>query len=769
MSDFLKELNPVQYKAVTKIEGPSLVIAGAGSGKTRVLTYRIAYLLSQGVPSYSILALTFTNKAAREMKERIGNLVGEDQARSLWMGTFHARFAAILRMEAEKLTYKPGFTIYDTVDSKNALKQIIKDLKLDEKIYKPSEVLGRISKAKNNLITAEAYLGNSNLMENDRQSRRPELGRIYKFYAARCRQSDAMDFDDILLNTNILFRDHPDVLEKYQQKFRYILVDEYQDTNIAQYLIIKKLAEKNKNICVVGDDAQSIYAFRGARIENILNFKKDYPEYQLFKLEQNYRSTQLIVKAANSLISKNKDQIQKKVFSKRAAGEKISLIQAFTDNEEGALVADSILSSHLSDRFKYKDVAILYRTNAQSRIFEEALRKLNIPYRIYGGISFYQRKEIKDVIAYLRLLVNPFDDESFRRVINYPARGIGKTTLGRLDQAAFDKGKSLWEISKGLLTDPVGLNKGTIAKIIAFTKLIEKHADGIENRDAFESAKNIVVEAGIIHDLHSESKQDELSKYENVQELLNGIKDLTQQDGEDKTVPLSVFLENVALLTDQDTDKEPDSDKVTLMTIHAAKGLEFELIYVVGVEEGLFPSERSAASQNDLEEERRLFYVAVTRAKERLHISYSKTRYKWGNSYDCKPSRFIREIDENYFEELPSMLTEENPFRFKPDRQESTIRFKPKYPTEDRKPNIVKPVVPSPKLKPLRKLNSESNTGTGNAQKIIPGLRVRHERFGEGKVLKIEGESPNQKATVFFNTAGQKQLLLKFARLEILP
>jgi DNA helicase II / ATP-dependent DNA helicase PcrA len=747
---FLNELNAVQQEAVIFNEGPSLVIAGAGSGKTRVLTYKIAYLLAQGLAPRSILALTFTNKAAAEMKERIAKISHPEIASRLWMGTFHSRFAAILRSEAQFLGYPSSFSIYDTSDSKNALKQVIKDLKLDDKIYKPGEILSRISKAKNNLITAGSYAMNEKLIAADKATNRPEIASIYRFYANRCKQSGAMDFDDILLNTNILFRDFPEVLEKYRNYFKFILVDEYQDTNFAQYLIIRQLSEIHRKLCVVGDDAQSIYAFRGAKIENILNFRKDYPDYRLFKLEQNYRSTQTIVNAANSLISRNKEQIPKKIFSENLEGSKIKLLEIYTDREEGAQVAKHITDATLKKQVHHKDIAILYRTNAQSRIFEESLRKSGIPYRIFGGLSFYQRKEVKDLLAYFRLVVNPMDDEAFRRIINYPARGIGKTTLTHLDEIAHSSGLSLWSILKKPEMLAEAYNKSTLAKLDSFIQLIEGFADGIDNRDAYQSAYTMAVETGILKDLYNDQSPEGLSRYENIQELLNSIKAFTLADGEDRNIPLSEYLQNVALLTDQDDKDGSQESKVSLMTIHAAKGLEFRYVFIVGMEENLFPSMRSVNDPNDLEEERRLFYVAITRAKEELIISHAKSRFSWGSLESCRPSRFIKEIDAQFVE---SSGNSRNPGD---TGDSSRFAATPKVHTPFRKLSKLA-------AQPFAEPPVESDPT--ETSEIIPGMKVHHERFGEGKVLQVEG---NSKATVFFAGAGQKQLLLKFAKLRII-
>ena len=704
------------------------------------------------------------------MKSRITDLVGEDSSRNLWMGTFHSKFGSILRREANKLGYPSSFSIYDTVDSKNLIKQIIKELNLDEKVYKPAEILGRISSAKNNLITANAYQSNDNIQTRDIKSRKPETGNIYGYYEKRCKQAGAMDFDDLLLNTNILFRDFPEVLEKYQDMFKYILVDEYQDTNYSQYLIIKKLAAKHNNVCVVGDDAQSIYAFRGAKIENILNFKNDYPEYKLFKLEQNYRSTQTIVNAAKSLIAKNKKQISKDIFSKNQVGEQISIIKAYTDSEEGIKVANSIVDKKLQNQNLYNDFAILYRTNAQSRIMEDAMRKLNIPYRIYGGISFYQRKEVKDLIAYFRLVVNNNDEESLRRIINYPARAIGKTTMAKLDKVAFDNDINIWNI----ITKPgqynTGLNNATTKKLFGFAEMIMSFSEGVENRDAYESAIDIAKKTGILKELHGDTNTEAISRLENIHELLNGIQDFISKVPEDRTVPLSEFLENVSLLTDQDTEKDTKSDKLTMMTVHAAKGLEFKHVFIVGMEEELFPSGFSSKSMEELEEERRLFYVALTRAEETLSISFAKSRFKWGNLTDCRPSRFIKEIESKYLNDTIEDMTlsfEKKPEKDKP----SGSKYKSTKPTKKAAPpkTIAPPEIKSSLKRIIITDPEEGGSSTSSAQpsNIKAGMSVIHDRFGKGKILNIEGDAPNEKATVLFESAGEKQLLLKFAKLRV--
>ena len=770
MNKLLDGLNSAQREAVMNTEGAALVIAGAGAGKTRVLTYRIANLIAKNTPAYYILALTFTNKAANEMKQRIGQLVGDEQARQLWMGTFHSIFAKILRYDSDKLGYPSAFSIYDTDDSKSLLKSIIRELKLDDKIYKPGEVYGRISSAKNNLITPQAYYTNDKIRERDAITRKPMIADIFKIYASRCKKAGAMDFDDLLLNTNLLFRDFPDVLQKYQKKFRYILVDEYQDTNYSQYLIIKRLTEQNKNVCVVGDDAQSIYSFRGAKIENILSFKNDFPDYTLYKLEQNYRSTKNIVNAANSIIDKNEGQIRKTVFSENEEGDRIHVVKALTDVEEGFIVSNSIIDTMHEERLKYSEFAILYRTNAQSRIFEEALRKRNIPYKVYGSISFYQRKEIKDLIAYLRLLVNPADDEALKRIINYPSRGIGLTTLGKLEEAASQRNVSIWQVIGQLNTYPLNLNKGTLAKIGGFYELIRSFQQTTESSDAYEIAINMASASGMLKELHNGNTPEERSKYENLEELLNGIRDFTEaarEEGEADT--LEHYLENVSLLTDADKEKPEDFNKVSIMTIHSAKGLEFSQVYIAGVEEELFPSRMSMESMRDLEEERRLFYVAVTRAKKKVTVSYAQTRYKWGTPENCEPSRFIHDIAEDFIDwpENPknrkiASFTEHNLWTEAPSfrrRQPSS----PEFSGLTRKTGSGA----AQSLNRTATIN-DPNFKPSDPKLIQTGMMVEHQRFGKGKVIFIEGEMPNKKATVFFQQIKQeKQLLLKFAKLRI--
>jgi DNA helicase-2/ATP-dependent DNA helicase PcrA len=778
MEQFLKDLNSAQYEAVVNITGPSLIIAGAGSGKTRVLTYRVAWLLSQGAKASEILCLTFTNKAAREMKERIGRVVGDEASRYVWMGTFHSTFARILRIESQYLGYPSTYTIYDTLDSKSLIKSIIHEMELDDQRYKPGEVLNRISWAKNNLVTPHAYKNHPQISANDNVTRRPQMGDIYQTYCMRCKKSGAMDFDDLLLNTNILFRDFPEILAKYQEKFRYILVDEYQDTNHSQYLIVNKLAARHQNVCVVGDDAQSIYSFRGARIENILNFQTDYPSHKLYKLEQNYRSTKVIVDAANSLIAKNNGQIKKNVWSDNETGQKIKIVGCITDMEEGFFVSNSILDSSLSDQQKFSDFAILYRTNAQSRIFEEALRKRNIPYRVYGGISFYQRKEIKDMLSYLRLTVNHQDDEALKRIVNYPARGIGDVTVEKLEQSASARGISILEAIENAESLGIDLNKGTLLKLRDFAVMIAGFTTKATELNAFEAVQHISVASGVRKDLYNGNTPEERSRYENLEELLNGIKEFTETAiNENKTGSLVEYLENVSLLTDLDNDKPEDRNKVTIMTMHSAKGLEFNNVYIVGVEEELFPSKMSFESPEDMEEERRLFYVAITRARKRVNISYALNRYKWGTPTTCQPSRFLLDIDQKFLEmpedtmgRRPAKKTDrENAWDFDYEgKSRSPVNSVSKsYPASTSKPVTGKPVMIPRKAVPMRKTPSE-DFKADNPDLVQPGMKVEHNQFGIGKVIQIEGTPPNRKATVFFQEFGEeKQLLLKFAKLKI--
>ncbi len=765
---YLDQLNESQRAAVLYTTGPSMVIAGAGSGKTRVLTYKIAHLIRQGVDPFNILSLTFTNKAAREMKERIGSIVGASEARNIWMGTFHSVFAKILRVEAEKLNYPSNFTIYDTADSKSLIKSIIKGMNLDDKIYKPGVVLNRISAAKNNLISPEAYRQNSDINTEDHLAGRAKIADIYAAYVIRCFKAGAMDFDDLLYNTNVLLRDFPDVLHKYQHKFHYVLVDEYQDTNYSQYLIIKKLAALNENICVVGDDAQSIYAFRGADIYNILNFKKDYPDFKLFKLEQNYRSTQVIVNAANSIIAKNKNQIKKTVWTENDEGTAIKVKRCVSDNEEGFFIANDIYDTQMTEQAAYSGFAVLYRTNAQSRALEEALRKMNIPYRIYGGMSFYQRKEIKDLISYFRLTANPKDEEALKRVINYPARGIGQSTIERISAAALEHDTEMWEVLTNLGQYNVAVRSNIENQLNAFVSMMRGFRQQMDTMGAYELGHLIASNSGLLRELHSDKTPEGVSRYENIQELLNGMKDFSDRNKEenpDEISTLSDFLIDVALLTDAD-EEDDDKNKVTVMTIHAAKGLEFPYVYVVGLEENLFPSQMSLDSRAGLEEERRLFYVATTRAEKRLTLSYALSRYKWGTLQRSEPSRFIEDIDKQFLE-MPEPI----------DRQAhaptSSFNFQPKKPFERAQRNTPsRPAQPAPPAVPrnLKKVSPQTmnSSDSGTVINLEIGNEVVHDRFGKGKVLKLEGQSPNTKATVYFPEVGQKQLLLKFAKLKIL-
>ncbi len=762
--NYLSELNEAQRVAVINTEGPSLVIAGAGSGKTRVLTYRIAHLLRNNVPAHSVLALTFTNKAAEEMKERIIKIAGYNNSRYLWMGTFHSIFARILRFESDKLGYPSSYTIYDATDSRSLVRTIIKEMGLDDKVYKPSSVAARISAAKNNLITAQVYASNSSITERDRISKLPMISEIYLRYAARCFKSGAMDFDDLLINTNILFRDYPDVLSNYQNRFNYILVDEYQDTNYAQYLIIKKLSEKHRNLCVVGDDAQSIYSFRGARIENILNFRNDYPDYTLYKLERNYRSTRTIVNAANSIIINNKGQISKTVYSENIQGNRIRIMESMTDGEEGFRIASDIFDRSLSEQVKWEEFAVLYRTNAQSRIFEETFRKKNIPYKIYGGLSFYERKEIKDILAYLRMVINPSDEEALRRTINYPKRGIGKTTVERISEAVAVKEVTAWEIISDPSSYQTLLTPATWKRIQVYTDLINSLTSECEGANAYDAVIKTATGTGILKELKEGQTPEEVSRYQNLQELFNAIKvftDAAETNGEPND--LAAYLESVALLTDRDTEKEEDRNKVTLMTMHSAKGLEFQHVYIAGLEENLFPSLMSLAENMGLEEERRLFYVAVTRAKEYVTLSYALNRYKWGKLENCTPSRFLAEINDEYLEYPPGAGKDNN---HKPGDVKRPFDRRMTG-TTDSDVKYISP--PSRNLKKLRKV---SNYNTDKQQlaaerDLEEGTVVYHDRFGRGTILSIDGEAPNKTALVAFDKSGEKKLLLRFAKLRL--
>ncbi|WP_293734075.1 ATP-dependent helicase [uncultured Parabacteroides sp.] len=771
MEKYLKQLNESQREAVVYTDGPSLVVAGAGSGKTRVLTYKIAYLLQQGLPPQSILALTFTNKAAREMKERIASLTDGQTARRLWMGTFHSIFSRILRYEAERIGYPSNFTIYDAADSKSLLRSIMKEMQLDDKLYRPGMVQSRISNAKNALITYKAYEQNKELVQHDIDSKIPLLREIYKRYQSRCLQAGAMDFDDLLLQTNILFRDHPDVLEKYRNFFQFVLVDEYQDTNFAQHMIVHRLCEVNRRICVVGDDAQSIYSFRGANIDNILQFKNQYPGCRIFKLERNYRSTQNIVNAANSLIHKNKKQIQKTVYSEKEEGSKVPVFSSYSDYEEAYIVADKIEEMR-KRKYDFADFAILYRTNAQSRILEEALRKRGIPYKIYGGLSFYQRKEIKDVISYLRLIINPHDEEAFKRVINYPARGIGETTLLKLVAAATKHSVSLWTVLNDTIGYALPINNGTAKRLNDFRELISGFIERNGKLSAEEIASAVVKESGIVGILFQDRSVEGISKQENLQELLKGIAEFCEIRREEGTghVSLADFLSEVSLLTDQDNDKEEQANKVTMMTVHAAKGLEFRNVFVVGMEEDLFPSAMSKDNPRAVEEERRLFYVAITRAEENCVLTYAKSRYRNGQSAMCSPSRFLKDIDTKYIYTPKDAIADG---LLTVTRRSSAFSSSFRQPKAVEEETYVSPVAKAMQQQTyLTKMETGASSPSSNPISDLSGLhvgaKVRHDRFGEGEVTAIEGEGGNAKATVSFTHFGQKQLLLKFARLTVI-
>lgn len=787
MTDYLDELNESQRAAVLYNEGPSLVIAGAGSGKTRVLTYKIAYLLDNGYEPWSILALTFTNKAAREMKERISMAVGNEKAKYLWMGTFHSVFARILRTEAAALGYSSNFTIYDSSDSKSLIKSLLKELNLDEKVYKPGLIQSRISNAKNHLVSAQAYAASSEFFRSDSEAKIPAMRDIYIRYCERCKQSDAMDFDDLLVNTYLLFKNHPDICEKYADRFRYVLVDEYQDTNFAQHSIVLQLTSKHQRVCVVGDDAQSIYSFRGANIDNILKFTRLYNDARLFKLEQNYRSTQLIVKAANSLIEKNREQIRKEVFSENSVGEPITVTCAYSDVEEGEIVANKITSMHVKNGYPYSDFAILYRTNAQSRIFEEALRKRAVAYRIYGGLSFYQRKEIKDVIAYFRLAVNPHDGEALKRVINYPARGIGDTTLNKIIATAAQEGVSLWTVISSPLDYGLNINKGTHAKLQGFKDIIADFVSKVDTYNAYDLGKEIVGASGIMADIIQDTSPEGLSRRENIDELVNGMYDfcdIRRQEGNERMF-LTDYLSEVSLLTDQDGEKDDSVPKVTLMTIHSAKGLEFRNVFIVGMEENLFPGPMSSDSPRALEEERRLFYVAITRAEENCFISYAKNRYKYGKPEFCNPSRFLKDInpaflkmpaDSGFTSVRNEGYTKRN-YERGYERNETYRSSGPSMFDGGEMPQepvrFVKPVPPRnlKRIVPVSQnpaVSRSAETGKADTHGVEVGRLIEHERFGRGEVVRLEGSGDNCKATVRFENAGDKQLLLKFARFKII-
>ena len=765
--NYLEELNESQRAAVLYNDGPSLVIAGAGSGKTRVLTYKIAWLLSSGYRASNILALTFTNKAAREMKERIARQVGAEAARYLWMGTFHSVFARILRAEAEHLGFNSRFTIYDSADSKSLIRSILKEMGLDEKAYKPGTVQARISNAKNHLVSPAGYAANKEACEADAATKMPAIREVYQRYWERCRQAGAMDFDDLLFYTWILFQKHPDVLARYREQFRYVLVDEYQDTNYAQHSIVQQLAGEHQHICVVGDDAQSIYSFRGADIDNILYFTKIYPNTRVFKLEQNYRSTQTIVCAANSLIEKNQRQIRKEVFSEKERGEAIGVFQAYSDVEEGDIVINKIKDLRRRHDYEYSDFAILYRTNAQSRIFEETLRKNGMPYKIYGGLSFYQRKEIKDVVAYFRVTVNPADEEAFKRIINYPARGIGDTTLGKIIEAATGNNTSLWNVLCDPLAYQLSINKGTHTKLQEFRELIESFRDRLGTDNAYQIGTDIIRRSGIMTDIHADNSPESLSRQENIEELVNGLQDfcaLRMEEGS-TDISLSDYLSDIALLTDQDSDKDDEGAKVVLMTVHSAKGLEFRNGFVVGMAENLFPGSMAGDSPRAMEEERRLFYVAITRAEEHCYLSYARTRFRYGKMEFGTPSRFLRDIDTCFLD-----LPHEAGIGHKVD--EGAARFRKEEVRQQIRPRaqVIAPTLP-------RNLKKVANSSTENQSaqsmqtslgELRVGQNIQHERFGMGEVTKLEGSGDNAKATIRFRHAGEKQLLLRFARFTVI-
>ncbi|MBN8643392.1 MAG: UvrD-helicase domain-containing protein [Flavobacteriales bacterium] len=774
MQHYISQLNEAQQAPVYQKDGPMIIIAGAGSGKTRVLTMRIAYLMSLGVDAFNILALTFTNKAAREMKKRIADIVGSNEAKNLWMGTFHSVFARILRSEADKLGYPSNFTIYDSQDSVRLISAIVKEMQLDKDIYKPKQLLSRISSYKNSLITVKAYLNNPELQEADAMSKKPRTGEVYANYVDRCFKAGAMDFDDLLLKTNELLNRFPDVLAKYQDRFRYIMVDEYQDTNHSQYLIVRALSDRFQNICVVGDDAQSIYAFRGANINNILNFQKDYENVKTYRLEQNYRSTKNIVEAANSIIDKNKTKLDKVVWTANDFGPKIKVHRSVTDGEEGRFVASEIFEQKMRNQLHNGQFAILYRTNAQSRAMEDALRKRDIPYRIYGGLSFYQRKEIKDVLCYLRLIINPKDEEALIRVINYPARGIGDSTVEKLTVAANHYKRSIFEVMQHIDKIDLKLNSGTKNKLNDFVMMIKSFQVLNETHDAFYLAEHVTKKTGLVQELKKDGTPEGIARIENIEELLNGIKDFIegQKEIDGARGALSEFLEDVALATDLDKDTG-DDDRVALMTIHLAKGLEFPYVFVVGMEEDLFPSAMSMNTRSELEEERRLFYVALTRAEHQAYLTYAQSRYRWGKLMDSEPSRFIEEIKDDYLEYINPM---DNGYRYKP-----TIDLDIFGDIDKSKLRLSKPVTGTPpkkygdepvssanirKLKPVSS-NPPSSTNLFDT-KLTIGNIVMHERFGKGEILNLEGVGGDRKAEIKFDVGGIKKLLLRFAKLDVI-
>lgn len=785
MNTYLDTFNPPQREAVEYCDGPALVIAGAGSGKTRVLTYKIAYLMEKGYQPWNILALTFTNKAAGEMKTRIADIVGSEYARRLWMGTFHSIFLRILRTEHEKIGFSANFTIYDAADSKSLVKSIIKEMGLDDKVYKPGNVLNSISNAKNQLVTAQEYAANPSNRQMDARANVPALHQIYTAYARRCRQSDAMDFDDILLFTYLLFAKNPDVLERWEAQFKYVLVDEYQDTNFAQHQIVWQLTSRHQHVCVVGDDAQSIYSFRGANIDNILTFCKLYDDAHLFKLEQNYRSTQNIVEAANSLISKNSRQIRKEVFSTNDRGDKLHVIDTSSDVEEAKVVANTIRSKKAATGCQYSDFAILYRTNAQSRSLEEELRRQQLPYRIYGGLSFYQRKEIKDILAYFRLAVNPNDEEAFKRVINYPARGIGQTTLNKILLAAHEHNTSVWNAIAASGAFDLGLSKGTLAKVGAFRMMIEGFAEQARTLGASEIGPLIIKQSGMLNDIYQDNSAENLARQENVEEMVNGMHnfcDMRVEEGNEHVL-LSDYLSEVSLLSDVDNDKDDDTDRVTLMTIHSAKGLEFSTVFVVGLEEGLFPSQMVSGNPREMEEERRLFYVAITRAKKCCYLTYAKCRFRYGKMEFASPSRFIRDIDPVFLDRKQTLYTsrkQQDDEIELPWKHRASIR--PGYagetgfaraasasagaPSQRRSHSVPSSSASSPAIASAS--SSAPASSLGNQCALAAGTHIEHNRFGRGRVVKVEGAGDMTKATVEFENSGTKQILLKFAKYTIL-
>lgn len=815
MYDYLEKLNEPQRNAVENVDGPSLIIAGAGSGKTRVLTYRIAHLLNLGAKPSSVLSLTFTNKAAKEMRSRISDVIGEEKAKAIWMGTFHSIFAKILRYEAESLGFTSSFVIHDQQDAKNMLKSVIKELHLSEQVYKLNEVQTRISWAKNNLLSSVQYAANIDLVNSDANAKKPYISEIYKLYTQRCFKSNVMDFDDLLLYTNILLAQRPDLLRKYQNRFKYILVDEYQDTNYAQYLIIKRLSSLYQNITVVGDDAQSIYSFRGAKIENILNFKKDYPESKIFKLEQNYRSTQTIVNAASSVIGLNKKQLEKHVFSENEVGDKIKVLETINDNEEGYAVANAILEKRLTDHAAFKDFGILYRTNSQSRILEEALRRRNIPYKIYGGLSFYQRKEVKDLLAYFRLVINKNDDESLKRIINYPKRGIGDTTLEKIEEFAHANNASIWEVITSPYLHQIGLAAATANKILGFAAMINQYTEKKDGMSAYDIASEIAATSGVVKDLYIDKTPEGVSRHENVQELLNGIQEFSaQEDIPEDELTLEVFLQDIALMTNDDKDTEEDRNRVSLMTIHSSKGLEFKNVFLVGLEEELFPSQTVQYRPEDLEEERRLFYVAVTRAETNLTITFARQRFRFGNLKFSKPSRFLSEIDERYLdlssvtsfrqqlapeEEIvysrgfghlnsqPEVVKKDEPLnfsgssRFNPNAKKKEPEARPigngyrsvgSSSSPERPKEVPAPPVGngyrSMNMKPLSEASPSRSFNVSGLSGLKEGSIVEHQKFGQGRIVAIDGSGSDLKAKIDFGALGDKTLLLKFAKLKVI-